>query len=83
MQGKITRGGGRADALAKDGRPDEEKVTELFLWAFSRKPTQEDMAAALGHLKKMEEKHGANGKKVGYENIVWALLNTKEFAFNQ
>jgi hypothetical protein len=83
VQGKITRGGGRADLLAKDGRPDEEKVTELFLWAFSRKPTSEDMTSALAHLKKMEEKHGAAGKKIGYENIVWALLNTKEFVFNQ
>jgi hypothetical protein len=83
VQGKITRGGGRADALAKDARPDQEKVTELFLWAFARKPTDEDMAAALGHLKRMEEKHGGAGKKIGYENIVWALLNTKEFVFSQ
>jgi hypothetical protein len=83
VQGKITRAGGRADALAKDPRPDEEKVTELFLWAFARKPTPEDLAAAVDHIKKMEAKHGPNGKKIAYENILWALLNTKEFVFNQ
>jgi hypothetical protein len=85
VQGKISRGGGRADALAKpdDKRTDEEKVTELFLWAFARKPTKDDLAAALDHIKKMETKSGAAGKKTAYENILWALLNTKEFVFNQ
>lgn len=85
VQGKISRGGGRADALAKadDKRPDDEKVTELFLWVFSRKPTQDDMAAALEHIKRMETKSGLAGKKTAYENILWALINTKEFWFNQ
>lgn len=85
VQGKISRGGARADALAKpdDKRTDEEKVTELFLWAFSRKPTKDDMAAALDHIKKLEAKSGAAGKKTAYENILWALINTKEFVFNQ
>lgn len=85
VQGKITRAGGRAEALsnAKDTRTDEEKVTDLFLWAFARKPSKDDLAAALDHIKKMETKYAAAGKKTAYENILWALLNTKEFVFNQ
>jgi hypothetical protein len=85
VQGKISRGGGRADALAKveNKRSDEEKVTELFLWAFARKPSKDDMAAALEHIKKLEAKSGPAGKKTAYENILWALINTKEFVFNQ
>ena len=85
VQGKISRASGRADALAKadDKRPDEEKVEELFLWAFSRKPTKDDTAAALDHIKKMEAKSSPAGKKTAYENILWALINTKEFVFNQ
>ncbi len=85
VQGKITRGGARADSLAaaKDTRPDTEKVTDLFLWAFARKPTKDDLASALDHIKKMEAKNGPTGKKTAYENILWALLNTKEFVFNQ
>ena len=31
---------------------------------------------------KVRAKHAAN-KKMAYENILWALLNTKEFVFNQ
>src|SRR5213592_3337812 len=49
IQNKLSRAGGRADALAnaKDTRPDAEKVTELFLWAFGRNPTPDDLSAAL------------------------------------
>ena len=65
-------------AGAQDKRPDAEKVDELFLWAFARKPTESDLKAALEHV----EKHKAN-KKVAYENILWALINTKEFVFVQ
>src|SRR5262249_38161365 len=43
VQGKLSRGGGRAEKIAADPRPDAEKVEELFLWAFARKPTPEQM----------------------------------------
>jgi hypothetical protein len=80
VQNKLARAGGRADALAKDPRPDAEKVDELFMWAFARKPTSEQREVALEHI----SKHAAsNNKKTAYENILWALLNTKEFVFNQ
>jgi hypothetical protein len=80
VQNKLARAGGRADSLvnAKDVRPDAEKVEELFYWAWAHKPTQEQLDAALAHV----AKHATN-KKVAYENILWALLNTKEFVFNQ
>src|SRR5581483_8314958 len=78
VQGKVARPGGRADRLARDPRPDAEKVEELFLWAFARKPTADDLAAALAHVAAHPK-----DKKAAYENIVWALVNTKEFVFNQ
>ncbi len=78
IQGKLTRGSGRADALAKDPRPDVEKIDELFLWALARKPTEAQRQLALVQV----AKHAQN-KKLAYENILWALLNTKEFLFNQ
>ena len=85
VQGKITRTGGRADLLAKaeDKRPDTEKLDELFLWAFARKPSTEDKKTALEHIEKMVAKNAAAGKKTAYENILWAIINTKEFVFNQ
>jgi hypothetical protein len=78
VQNRLSRAGGRADNLAKDPRPDAEKIEELFLWAFAHKPAPNQLAVALEHL----NKHAQN-KKLAYENILWALLNTKEFVFNQ
>jgi hypothetical protein len=78
VQNKLARAGGRPDVLAKDPRPDAEKVEEMFLWAFARKPTAQQREAALADI----AKHAAN-KKIAYENILWALLNTKEFIFNR
>lgn len=78
IQDKLSRAGGRADLLAKDKRPDAEKVEELFLWAFARRPNPEQLDRALQHINAA----GAN-KKLAYENLVWALINTKEFVLTQ
>jgi hypothetical protein len=78
VQDKLARASGRADDMAKDRRPDAEKVEELFLLAIAKKPTKDQMHAALDHLAKNEK-----SKKQAYENILWALLNSKAFLFNQ
>ena len=78
IQNKLARPGGRAELMAKDTRPDPDKVDELFLWALGRKPTPEQRDLAMAHIAK-----NAANKKTAYENILWALLNTKEFVFNK
>jgi hypothetical protein len=88
VQQKISRPGGRADQLASDAdkRPDAEKVDELFQWVLCRKPSDADRRAALEHVEKQiakNPKNPATGRKVAFENILWALVNTKEFWFNQ
>lgn len=76
IQTKISRNGARADVLAKDPRPDAEKITELFLWALGRAPEEAKLKLALDHI----EKSGKN-KKQAYENILWALINIREFSW--
>ena len=70
--------GGRASALAKDSRSDAEKVKELFLWAIARQPTEPQLERALANI----EANSAN-KAIAYENILWALVNAKEFILTQ
>jgi hypothetical protein len=77
VQQKLARVGGRADQLAKDQRPDAEKVEEAFLWAVGRKPSPAKLALALKYLDATKD------KKSVYEDILWALLQTKEFQFNR
>jgi hypothetical protein len=78
VQGKLSAGNGRVDLLVKDPRPDAEKVNELCLWAWGHLPTESQMQAALEHVNA-----NAANKKVAYENLLWVLLNTKEFVFNK
>jgi hypothetical protein len=89
MQAKIADDKGRAALLAADtAHTDDEKINELYHWAFARDPKPEELQTAKAHLEKgtarsSDEKGNAvNGKRQAYEDIVWALLNTKEFLFN-
>lgn len=76
IQGKVSSG--RASQLAGDKeRTHEEKIRELYLTAFSREPSAEEVAIAVGHIAKNE-----TNAKAAYEDIIWALINTKEFLFN-
>ena len=78
VQGKISAGGGRASRLAADtGRSHEEKITELYLWAFARKPDASELQSAVTYV----SREGIDVKSA-YEDVVWALLNSKEFLFN-
>lgn len=79
VQGKISSGTGRAALLAAEkDRTDEARVQELYRWVYARNPDAEEMKIALAHLAKQE----APNKKIAWEDIIWALLNTKEFLFN-
>lgn len=86
IQTQLTRKDGRAERMAKDSSPDEDKVTDMYHIALSRDPNGEEMKLAQGHVaKKMSGKTGdaaLQTKKEAFEDILWALLNTKEFLFN-
>lgn len=78
VQNKISDGNGRAAKFAaQKERPNEEKISELYRWVYSRQPDADEMKIALAHL----EKHKDN-QKLAFEDIIWALVNSKEFLFN-
>jgi hypothetical protein len=76
VQAKLARPGARAEQMAKDPRPDAEKVEELFVFALGRKPSPKAMQRALETIKASDK-----NKKAAYEDIIWALLNTQEFSY--
>lgn len=78
VQGKISNASGRAAILAKDAETsDEQKIQELYLSVYSRAPQDDELKIALAHIAKHEKE-----KQIAYEDIIWALVNTKEFLFN-
>ena len=89
IQEKISADKGRAAQLAADtSRSEDEKLRDLYHWAYSRDPQTDELAAAQAHLDKANSKSSdekgnvVNGRRLAYEDIVWALINTKEFLFN-
>jgi hypothetical protein len=77
LMGKITNGSGRAAQLAKSQRTPAEIVTELYLAAYSRYPTAEELKIAVGAF-------GAEKatRESATEDVMWALINSAEFVFN-
>ena len=86
IQDKLASNTGRAALLVADSRPDDEKLRELYLLAFARQPDTGELSLAREHLlKQPKDKEGkavqADARKA-YEDVIWALFNTKEFLFN-
>lgn len=76
IQSRIANGNGRAARLSRDDqRSDAEKITEIYLEAFSRLPRQEELDVLLHHVSTQPNKQQA------YEDVIWAVVNTKEFQF--
>jgi hypothetical protein len=88
VKAKLTASGGRAERLAKATSPEPEKIRELYLAAFSREPRAEELQTTEAYLAK--PRADAQGKALdpqkakrdAYEDILWALMNTKEFLYN-
>lgn len=88
IQEKLASESGAAAKLAADPRTDEEKLRELYLAAYARPPEAHELELAKAYLDKPRKGadgqpvDAARGKRMGYEDIIWAVLNTKEFLFN-
>jgi Protein of unknown function (DUF1553)/Protein of unknown function (DUF1549) len=80
INAKLTPDTARAAKLAADPRADREKIEELYRLALARKPTDQEQAECVAFL----EKRKAVGQlRQGFEDLIWTLINTKEFLFNQ
>jgi hypothetical protein len=88
VKAKLTSANGRADLLSKTEMPEPKRIRELYLATYSREPTSDEVRIAETHL--LKPRIDAQGKPLdslrsirnGYEDLIWALVNTKEFLYN-
>ncbi len=73
---KIADGNGYIGQLVKASTPPEKAIEEIYLRTVSRMPTAEERTAALAEVSQ------ATTPQEGYEDLLWTLLNTREFQFN-
>jgi hypothetical protein len=70
------RAGGVIDKLMKEKPKVEDRITDLYLRCFSRKPTADEI------LKLQKAIALEPDPKKAMEDLFWALLNSREFLFN-
>jgi hypothetical protein len=71
-------GGSRSSALASDqNRSIREKIDELYKVAVSRPAKSDEVAEIERYVSARND-----APKEAWEDVVWSLLNTKEFLFN-
>ena len=63
--------------MAEDGRDLEDRIRDLYLVAFSREPTEDEQKVAVTYIRDRKDQ-----SKKAFEDVLWALMNTKEFVFN-
>ena len=76
LQNKIAAPQGRLTTLLKDKKSDEALIEELYLWAYCRKPREQELATVRAYIAAQQD------RKAAFEDLLWALLNSKEFLFN-
>jgi hypothetical protein len=62
--------------ISPTGESAESKIGEIYQRAFSRLPNEQELSSSLAYLSQKENQQEA------YQDLVWALLNCKEFLFN-
>ena len=88
IKSKLAHASGRMERLAKEDRPAEAKIRELYLAAFSREPRPEELQTALDYLNEPRVDAAGNAidslraTRENLQDLAWALINAKEFLFN-
>jgi hypothetical protein len=73
---KIGAPSGRIEALLKAKTPAAEIVNELYLATLSRLPADDERQRVLGWIER------APNQREGVQDLLWVLLNSREFLFN-
>jgi Protein of unknown function (DUF1553)/Protein of unknown function (DUF1549)/Bacterial Ig-like domain (group 2) len=72
---KVKNPNNRLGALLSAKKGEKEILTELYTIALARTPDDEEVKIALAHVAKGTDKRKA------WEDVLWAILNTREFLF--
>ena len=74
---KILAAGGRLQSLLARNATADDIAEEFYLAALSRPPSEEEKDFWLSQIRESE------GARATFEDLIWALLNTRQFVFNR
>jgi len=74
MFDRLANGNGRIALLLRQKLADDEIIRQLYLWTIVREPSTGELALARKHLASYAEK-----KTEALQDLMWALLNSRDF----
>jgi hypothetical protein len=77
VKAKLASPAGRAARYTRETRPASEKIHELYVAALGREPRADELLVAETFLLDAGDAAGP-----AWEDLIWAIVNTKEFQFN-
>jgi hypothetical protein len=77
IQSKLTQDAGRSASMQASSQPLAELVDELYMAALSRPATTAEQKTVADYLAARE-----NSRRQAFEDVIWAVINSKEFLFN-
>src|SRR5262249_35529688 len=72
---RVQAANGRPAQLVRQKLTDDQLVTELYLWALARNPSAKERQLSLDFMKEA----GAAARAEAVQDLMWALLNSKDF----
>jgi hypothetical protein len=66
--------------LTAAGDDHAAAIQTIYLTAYSRSPTEQELATAVEYL--VQRSGSPEEQKKAYEDLLWVIINTKEFLFN-
>lgn len=76
LENKLADGNGRIAKLAAAEKPISDKIDELYLSAFARHPHDKERETTMRYVESQDDKRKA------LEDVLWTVVNSKEFLFN-
>jgi hypothetical protein len=76
--GRVSNPNGRVAQLLKQNLPDDKLVTELYLWSLARNPSDKELELGRKFIASYAEK-----RTEAAQDLMWALLNSKDFMLVQ
>ena len=82
LQQDISNADGTVARMFKDNRSAGDMVTELYLRTFSRSPTPDELHDAIVMIESAGTDANGADRRQAVQDLLWTLLNSKEFLFN-
>jgi hypothetical protein len=84
IENKLSAGDGRIAKVLQAKQSPEAAIIEMYLAAYSRRPTPQELETSVKYVASQQDPKvvSQQAKQQALEDVLWTLVNSKEFMFN-